>query len=85
MRLCANTRHGRATVLENITEKLNALIADVDQMRTSVGRRKAALLKETPTESGMNELVSLNRSLEGLQLAEDLLSDAVKAIETKAA
>jgi hypothetical protein len=70
--------------MEKIKDKLNEVIADIDELRASVQRRKRALLQGAATDAALSELVSLNASLDDLRLTEDVLSDLVTAIEKRA-
>ena len=63
-----------------IKEGLEKLIDAVDEQRASTQRRKRELLQEEPTWSAGKELIALNEQLDHLQLADDILSDALSAI-----
>jgi len=64
-----------------IREGLEKLIADIDERRASMQRRKGELLKGEPTWSAGKELIALNQQLDHLRLADDILSDAMTALQ----
>jgi hypothetical protein len=64
-----------------IKEGLDKLIAAIDERRASMNRRKAELLTGEATWSAGQELIALNLQLDHLRLAEDILSDAMTALE----
>jgi len=64
-----------------IGEGLERLLAAVDKRRAAMERRKRDLLKGEPTWSAGRELIVLNEQLQHLRLAEDVLDDALSALE----
>lgn len=63
-----------------IRDGLEKLIAAVDEQRAATERRKRELLQEEPRWSAGKELIALNEQLDHLQLADDVLSDALTVI-----
>jgi hypothetical protein len=68
-------------IAEKLTNDLEALIGQIDEAREVRKRRKANLLKEQPTIAGACELEGISKQLDSLQLAEDILQDAIKELE----
>jgi hypothetical protein len=68
-------------IAEKLTNDLEALIGQIDEAREVRKRRKANLLKEQPTIAGACELEGINKQIDSLQLAEDILQDAIKELE----
>jgi hypothetical protein len=64
-------------IAEKLTNDLEALIAQIDEAREVRKNRKANLLKEQPTIAAASELDGINKHLDSLQLAEDVLRDAI--------
>lgn len=63
-----------------IKEGLEKLIAAVEEQRASVDRQRRELLMGEPTWSAGKCLIALKEELDHLQLAEDILSDALTAM-----
>jgi hypothetical protein len=63
-----------------IREGLESLLANIEERRAAVKRRKGELLREEPTWSAAKELMALNLELDHLRLAQDILGDAMTAL-----
>jgi len=60
---------------------LEKLIAAIDERRALMERWRVEILSGEPTSCGATTLLALKKQLDHLQLAEDVLADALSAVE----